>query len=1064
MAATDNIKLEQRLILAAWACEMLGWKPPSNKPRQPMMAEMLAHLRDVREGYDPKGGSPLVQALLSHSGCQIPKNDLERYDANIQSYLTGINHKRKDPITLRYFQHLSLLATELFLDWRFNHPVKLRAALNELVEWRHDGEPQFSEKDMDKLAFWMATGSGKTILMHFHYRQYLHYCKKEPDNILLITPDSGLTQQHLEQMEKAGIPCGRFSLEDSGFEPVKKNAVRVIEITKLVGEKKGSGVSVPVEAFEGNNLIFVDEGHKGAGSGGGAWMGYRAKLAETGFTFEYSATFGQAMVGDDSLTREYGKAILFDYSYKYFYGDGFGKEFEVLNLRLKSIPKTESPQEKQLRQARDQDQAQMLLLGNLLSFYEQKRAYHTRTEVMLRYHLADPLWIFVGSTVNKSKTNKQANDSDVLTVVQFLDVFLRNEKSWVQKSIQRILDGKSGLETEDSGTDLFAGRFATLKSLTASAIHDAILAQVFHAGSGGGLHVSDIKGRAGELGLKVSSSDHYFGLIYIGDTSGFKALIEERCAEVTVEEDQISESLFENIKRPDSRINILIGAKKFMQGWDSWRVTNMGLLNIGRSEGTEIIQLFGRGVRLLGQDRSLKRSSALTGNHPKSVRLLEKLNIFAIRANYMAQFRDYLEREGIEPAGEIEMELPIKQNPEFLKKGLLVPRLPPEANFLQEQRFVLEMEAHAAVTLDLTVQVESIGSKEGRYTNTTFRSGTQRWVNPDFLRLLDMEAIYLEMIGHKEAKGYHNLIVRPEHPGQILGANFPKMYHLLCDEVLTTPTSAQGLRRLQDVLTGVVKKYLETFYKLRQQQWENGHMVYAVLTDKDPNFKNYTVRVPRRDEALQKTIQSIITEGKRIYKELRSDLPGVYFDQHLYQPLLIQKGSQVKTAPPGLNGGEQKFVENLRDWCLTKPKELEGKELFLLRNLSRGHGIGFFENSGFYPDFILWVVEGKKQRLVFVEPHGMIHEGHPAANSKVNLHTKLKAQAADVLKRGKVTNLELDAFVISETCFEELRFNVADENGPWKIEQFEAAHILFAEEDGSFGHLEKIVGSDVAER
>jgi len=54
--------------------------------------------------------------------------------------------------------------------------------------------------------------------------------------------------------------------------------VRVIEITKLVEEKRGGGVSVPVEAFEGNNLIFVDEGHKGAGSEARKWIGNREKL------------------------------------------------------------------------------------------------------------------------------------------------------------------------------------------------------------------------------------------------------------------------------------------------------------------------------------------------------------------------------------------------------------------------------------------------------------------------------------------------------------------------------------------------------------------------------------------------------------------------------------------------------------------------------------------------------------------------------------------------------------------------------------------------------------------
>ena len=82
-------------------------------------------------------------------------------------------------------------------------------------------------------------------------------------------------------------------MEENGLGLFNQNTLRVIEITKLVEEKSGGGVSVPVEAFEGNNLIFVDEGHKG--SGGEKWRQYRDALGQTGFTFEYSATFGQAL-------------------------------------------------------------------------------------------------------------------------------------------------------------------------------------------------------------------------------------------------------------------------------------------------------------------------------------------------------------------------------------------------------------------------------------------------------------------------------------------------------------------------------------------------------------------------------------------------------------------------------------------------------------------------------------------------------------------------------------------------------------------------------------------------
>ena len=71
----------------------------------------------------------------------------------------------------------------------------------------------------------------------------------------------------------------------------------------------------------------------------------------------------------------------------------------------------------------------------------------------------------------------------------------------------------------------------------------------------------------------------------------------------------------------------------------------MGLMNVGRSEGSEIIQLFGRGVRLKGFQYSLKRSSALDasynpGNLPKGLREIETLNIFGVRADYRNQDSD----------------------------------------------------------------------------------------------------------------------------------------------------------------------------------------------------------------------------------------------------------------------------------------------------------------------------------------------------------------------------------------------------------------------------------------
>src|SRR5690606_38283129 len=77
--------------------------------------------------------------------------------------------------------------------------------------------------------------------------------------------------------------------------------------------------------------------------------------------------------------------------------------------------------------------------------------------------------------------------------------------------------------------------------------------------------------------------------------------------------------------------------------------------------------LFGRGVRLKGVGMSLKRSARATLpqglERPKHIDTLETLHIFGIRADYMAQFRDFLEEEGLPTNDErIEFVLPIIKN------------------------------------------------------------------------------------------------------------------------------------------------------------------------------------------------------------------------------------------------------------------------------------------------------------------------------------------------------------------------------------------------------------------
>jgi len=1052
-STSQYVKLEARLILLAWLNDLFGY--PRNR-------DLLADIKEADEGFDSTGRSFVYYCLIARGEkVKLPRADLARYDDNIYAHLQAMNARRPEPITLRYFQYLAALYTEVFLDHYFYRRAEMLRSLNGFVAARNAkrlaGEPrdaEFSASDLKKLAFWMATGSGKTLIMHLNYRQFLHYNDHPLDNILLITPNEGLSDQHLAELAASGIPARRFDLNESGLGLAAKDAVRVIEITKLVEEKRGGGVSVPVEAFEGNNLILVDEGHKG--SGGEAWRKFRDALGETGFTFEYSATFGQALTAarNDRLTAEYGKAIAFDYSYRYFHGDGYGKDFRVLNLKQETT----------------EEQTETLLLGNLLSFYEQQRVFEEQAETLRPYNLERPLWVFVGSTVNAVYTEGKRKRSDVLTVVRFLHHVLENRRGWAVRTVKKLVAGKTGLTTPD-GQDVFEGKFALLRGsgLSPEAAYQDVLSQVLHAPAAGGLHLCDIRGGAGEIGLKAGGAEDYFGLIYIGDASAFKRLVEEDGSGIMLEEDAITGSLFDRIGRPDTSIEILIGAKKFMEGWNSWRVSTMGLLNIGRQEGSQIIQLFGRGVRLRGKGFSLKRSAALDGPHPEHVSLLETLNIFAVRANYMGQFRQYLEKEGVETEEAVELPLFVWANQEFLRQGLVVPRVPEDRHFGSQAAIVLEPDPDMLpVRVDMSLKVESIQSGAAGITMVEGQAGREQPIPQDSLQFVDWERAYLDLLEYKERKGLTNLVVPPDAPRRILTTTTPsRLYRLVADEAVVRPTSFAGTALLQEAVVSILRKYADDFYRANRERWEEQYMVYRTLDESDPNLRlnqgvvregqagGYVVKIRRSERELISAVEQLIKDAEALYQKETADLPRIHFDRHLYQPLLVEYDDQVKMSPPGLNPNEAQFVRDLKDyWAKEKEHSLAGLQVFLLRNLSRGSGIGFFEESHFYPDFILWIVAGEKQHIVFVEPHGMVYAEAYQYDEKARLHERLPGLAQEISARSGRRDITLDSYIISATAYDDLRKRYDD--GSWDREKFAAAHILFLERNSEYDYMKRI--------
>ena len=122
--------------------------------------------------------------------------------------------------------------------------------------------------------------------------------------------------------------------------------------------------------------------------------------------------------------------------------------------------------------------------------------------------------------------------------------------AWTTEAIGQLLQGQSEL-VSPYGRDIFADKFIYLRCHKANPaeVYRDILRATLHAPASGGLRLCDIRGSDGELGLKASGSDDYFGVIYIGDTPAFKKLVEADDAGIVVEEDALSGSLFERHQR-----------------------------------------------------------------------------------------------------------------------------------------------------------------------------------------------------------------------------------------------------------------------------------------------------------------------------------------------------------------------------------------------------------------------------------------------------------------------------------------------------------------------------------
>ena len=585
--------------------------------------------------YEGKYLDAITSLCNEDSGLLTPLDLLVR-DACIKARLTP-----------RYAQYMALLLFAAWLNAKQTDQAGFIERLN-LYLSEHPSKieklPPFTEADMQYAAFWMATAAGKTHVLH----ACLALLEKHHvwDRIIIVTPSEALTRQHAEKLRDLDnweVFAYPYDGDMSAIPHLPSDTVVVLDINKLTDKKLGEGVSIPTAFFkDGRNLVFVDEGHKGQKSEESTWKRLQDDLAgidspqekHRGLLIEFSATFGQVAELEHAFDR-YAKSVVFDYAYDRFHADLYGKDFWHVKMEGRG-------------DIQDVVQQQTLTAA-LLAFWHQITCYRNGANQTYLHDkglsVSSPLWVLLGlSVIGGKNKSDQEQTSDVIDVLRYFSVILE-----VPKLLQDWLRGV--IEAKVAGADMLPAEVRNvLIGQQPEQIAMRILSDVFSWQQGDKPVFRLLKGASGEMGLGLVRGDevHYFGVVNVGDAAGLKKALDT--AKLPVDEDALSPSLFNSLDESNSGVNILVGSRRFAEGWDNYRASSMTLLRLGQGEGSMIIQMFGRVVRFAGRNNDGKRLEKPSAQ----IKPLQTSYVYGLKSAYLETFLNGLYANGVPDVRSIE--------------------------------------------------------------------------------------------------------------------------------------------------------------------------------------------------------------------------------------------------------------------------------------------------------------------------------------------------------------------------------------------------------------------------
>ncbi len=440
------------------------------------------------------------------------------------------------------------------------------------------------ENFINRLAFYMATGSGKTIVIIklvelLSVAMGMGLIPKK--NIMFFSANENLIKQFEKEIEKYN--WGKDFSKQIDFKNLKevthkdfhrapKGFFEKITLfyyrTDLMNDEESKENLLNYKDYwdNGENYVILDEAHKGNKSESKRQAIF-SLLSLKGFLFNFSATFTEE---SDLITSVYNLSV----------GEwvklGYGKESVLLK-------KNNLNAFKDLKDLNDREK-EIALLKALLLLGMQKR-YKTEG------YFHDPLMLVFTHSVNVENSDAEIFFKTLARVIENDD---GNDFLKAKEDLLEEIKDPEFLFSANKDKDYKVKVFKEgLKSMDFKGLKE----EVFYANNG---HIEVIINPKNnqEIAFKLNTSDKVFCLIKIGDITEW---ICEKLKSVKVVSKNLSfkeESYFSQIDK--SSINILVGSRTFETGWDSTRPSVILFLNIGLDDDAKklVKQSFGRGVRI----------------------------------------------------------------------------------------------------------------------------------------------------------------------------------------------------------------------------------------------------------------------------------------------------------------------------------------------------------------------------------------------------------------------------------------------------------------------------------